>query len=778
MDCESLPWPGFSTTEIQELADYLAGDKPRETARYFLSLTLLPRLLALACPDLPIILFSSTGQRQIIEHLAPYENIVCDFEKPRFFATNNDSVVQDTLHDFKQAIGKAVEIAKARQVLASIKQSTSEFDTAKADSPESDNASDQETKKLYIEVFIDESGDGKEARGMKVGGLALAYPDKETANQLQRDLVNRGLIWGYGEGLTDKTGAATKPKPEDYLPKRLRIDPKVHKTKELKDGAQKEFKKKVSSTFQHIDSLIPKDVRVAAFELDAVRSNAGSQMWGTELPDQLYNTLIRHVLETLMFDWPVVQRNAVEWCIHIATRVDHVQEDKARESQIRWGLNSKQNNHKTNYRVFNLSPDGVVPIIAAVGERRERHLREHYFSGQSPQIDTAKATNLANFSDGLKMGNDRRAVESTRQLHYLADWVVSESYGVPAEWWNEGFQESLDDVFRWQMEAARHCIHEYTRVESFLFWQRAALAQRGRQRQSSHPIERWIRLALAREIANLSGGEICEIARRLPTVDRTIPRLADDVFGLRQSRTVSIDPSDGDPEVNETYKASISPGDGSWVNVDLKTWQGVIASQEFKLPINKCQTTWVEFTGQRNDDGKLIFAISKKLQTLRARSVVDVEVIRFNPNSMIVSIDGIHATIPAKLASQSPTGDLSDLFSRGQSIAVRIESVDYERGTIIANRAALELQDPWRSAVSLLSIESTHTGTVSAVIKKKKVFVELGSDVTGILFAKNVAHLNGMNIHDAFPSGEPIHVKIKDIDYRKKEVHLSASRTH
>ena len=54
----------FNSREITAVERYLCSKEPNED--YFVALTLLPRLIAIADPQLPIIVFSSTGQRVIM----------------------------------------------------------------------------------------------------------------------------------------------------------------------------------------------------------------------------------------------------------------------------------------------------------------------------------------------------------------------------------------------------------------------------------------------------------------------------------------------------------------------------------------------------------------------------------------------------------------------------------------------------------------------------------------------------------------------------------------
>ena len=73
---KNLSWPGFSggeKGEIKRIENWInKNNKKQEDPEYVEALTLLPRILALTDLSLPIILFSSTGRRDITEKLKPY----------------------------------------------------------------------------------------------------------------------------------------------------------------------------------------------------------------------------------------------------------------------------------------------------------------------------------------------------------------------------------------------------------------------------------------------------------------------------------------------------------------------------------------------------------------------------------------------------------------------------------------------------------------------------------------------------------------------------------
>lgn len=120
-----LPWPGFTGQELNDIRSWIdSATRKSFEARtghvYDLVLTILPRLLALLDTGLPIVLFSSTGRREIIDRLKPYGTILTEFEKPRLVRLGDVEAVAEVRARFADALAMALSLAKARQLCAAL----------------------------------------------------------------------------------------------------------------------------------------------------------------------------------------------------------------------------------------------------------------------------------------------------------------------------------------------------------------------------------------------------------------------------------------------------------------------------------------------------------------------------------------------------------------------------------------------------------------------------------------------------------------------------------
>jgi len=80
------------------------------------ALALLPLLLSHYDPSLPIVLFSSSHQREILEMVSHQPNIITDFTKPIISGYGEDNSPVTMIGDLKRAVQKAIKLHEARRV--------------------------------------------------------------------------------------------------------------------------------------------------------------------------------------------------------------------------------------------------------------------------------------------------------------------------------------------------------------------------------------------------------------------------------------------------------------------------------------------------------------------------------------------------------------------------------------------------------------------------------------------------------------------------------------
>jgi hypothetical protein len=179
LDRTNLAWSSFSihdeafsnAVSAVEDGSLFLGSKKSERREV---LTWLPRLLALADMSLPIILFSSTGRRELVKPFRDYGNIITSFEKLRFVdlcdGSTAGSVAGRCVSELQSALHVARHHAAPRPFALGLTHAP----------PQAQNGSgtaSETSGKWNIVIHIDESGTWNgEPGSLKLGALVSVFP--------------------------------------------------------------------------------------------------------------------------------------------------------------------------------------------------------------------------------------------------------------------------------------------------------------------------------------------------------------------------------------------------------------------------------------------------------------------------------------------------------------------------------------------------------------------------------------------------------------------------
>lgn len=196
-----LKWPAIPAEELKLVDSWTESTSSDAHPGRTAALTLLPRLIALADPFLPIVLFSSTGSRDLLEPLKPYGSIITDFEKPRLWGADPTRVVELAREGMTRALDRARQLLQARRLCLALGKEQRVKDRKK---PFCDVK--------HLELYIDESGnagreedegiadDGVERIAFVITGLLVGYrsvdpEDVGSPGDLARKMESAGLRW-------------------------------------------------------------------------------------------------------------------------------------------------------------------------------------------------------------------------------------------------------------------------------------------------------------------------------------------------------------------------------------------------------------------------------------------------------------------------------------------------------------------------------------------------------------------------------------------------------
>lgn len=472
-----LPWRGFTHHELNQVRVCVNNERVEDEG-YFIALTLLPRLIALVDPMLPIVLFSSTGQRRVSESLKGYGSIITDFDKPRFFGSVSGNLIEESRQRFERAINHALTLIKGRTVCR-------QFQTTSGPSGSS-------TSNNYVEIFIDEA-DEVSQEGFRVGGVAIIYDDEKHATKVNEEMTLRGLTWGS----TD-----IDLQPQQLIDKRMPLA--------LYEG----------TIYTPVENLLrATQVRdLIAFTLAAAPDMPWVDTTDLTSPwclDNQYRNLVCLALEVLFYEIlpeKTANQSTLNYAVYLASRTRYQSDadaprdwdstDKMNIAQ-RYGVRLKEN-YKTKQLYFqSIGSDSVHPIITQV-----RAL-----------MPEAKINITVARANTLRYGIDPDFPEDLpRPAHLLADLVVSQSNSTDKlraqptlnTWLTRGFTAVADDKFIAELHACRHA-RAGRHVEAILDAYKAVSVS-----PSSGELAPWAKLRIGQSVDSLSGRDFISLCRQLP----------------------------------------------------------------------------------------------------------------------------------------------------------------------------------------------------------------------------------------------------------------------
>jgi hypothetical protein len=484
-----LRWPGFSEADIDAVKE-CARTQTSETEKYYIALTFLPRLIALVDPFLPIVLFSSTGQKHVVDRLSRYGTITLDFDKPRFFGDPSKEVVSETKVRFVRAVKSALRIARGRYLVQTVSA------LASSAIPKNPPPS-ATTERRLVEFYFDETGTPG-AANFQVGGLAILYPNAAAASEFSAALRDAGLFWGWDRD-NPWEACSTVHRP-------------LRKLFEMKRTYRDKWEGVVKS---HLGKLVKlaatANLWIAQFSLTWPTGASASMPWGG--PDQIYRALLRDAIEVLLFDWlpTMIEGKNFDVGVYVATR-----RWDARESILEllscsriFGVSLREESSRydpPDFKVF----DGAAPDFGDIAAKVAT--AEHAYAGRdnsnlqlfvaahcvppgistpgrdcndllafsftfddvhpllsdiaTERSDTSLLEDRLFFAAGVKLTYYTRAYQTEskatphqlpRQVHYAADWLVGNTELMPlkARQTIELFSETRDQAFLSLLNASR-----------------------------------------------------------------------------------------------------------------------------------------------------------------------------------------------------------------------------------------------------------------------------------------------------------------------------------
>ncbi len=206
--------PFFEAEERAKIISW-CNNPSRNTDAYHLVLSILPRLVSYMDYSVPIVIFSNTSQKSIVEALVGRANILIGFSKPRFDGTSGQQLKAETESKFDETIEKSLKWLTAGRFLRRL-----------LIFPETHVAGDHRQTAApfnHFELFLDESDVCEYGRYFNVGGCFALFQStesmkhaKEKAERFNSLLVSKGLIY-YDDRIRGNL-LFLKKREKDWIP--------------------------------------------------------------------------------------------------------------------------------------------------------------------------------------------------------------------------------------------------------------------------------------------------------------------------------------------------------------------------------------------------------------------------------------------------------------------------------------------------------------------------------------------------------------------------------
>jgi small subunit ribosomal protein S1 len=171
---------------------------------------------------------------------------------------------------------------------------------------------------------------------------------------------------------------------------------------------------------------------------------------------------------------------------------------------------------------------------------------------------------------------------------------------------------------------------------------------------------------------------------------------------------------------------------------------------------------------QRKEDRERI------LDRLQPGQVVEGLISNIVDFGAFVDLDGIDGLIHISELSWSHVNHPSEILNIGDAVSVKVLDIDRNRQRISLGLKQTQ-EDPWQRVVDTYNIGDELEGTVTKVVTFG-AFVEILDGVEGLVHISELAQHHVENPREIIQPGDPVRVKILEIDSERRRLSLSIKR--
>jgi hypothetical protein len=529
-NAKHLKWPQLPKDEMREVEEawYL---KAPYSPNYRKARSWLARMISLIDPTLPIVIFSSTQDPEVLRQFQGHGNIVTDFSKPMFrgvLGETREWAGAATL-TFEKAMHSALRISSAQKRVWDILVAANrveEDEMAKKERARSEGAetsktpqpgaspldqvqvhpdnrttrgqggsatpAEEGTKPARVEIFVDESGHASETR-FAIGAVVLISGTSAFDHATYRTsaLNDKTLgLWGLDDVVNYR-------KMRD-----LPIIKWLEKGKDLRIGAHgnpsHNHNQKLDQTLGKIEKLVTdQGGRLFACSLLSQEQPVPHDTTSLRHPYHRYRDMLSRLLEAILFHFePVVKaiQAGAEICVDAAMakndaddwNLNSLWEDFGAERFTDYDKDDKSRGDKCR----TLGGSHVLPLVTGLLVRYRRDREGVNRRDKDPAarvVRRARGPQLTNRSECGHNTLSRQDRVDPKPLHHLADWIAHITWDtrdwsqVPRiaalkAWFESGFRQTDDHEFRSQLRSLRQWA-QGVRIDAIVGWKKVDVAE-------------------------------------------------------------------------------------------------------------------------------------------------------------------------------------------------------------------------------------------------------------------------------------------------------------
>ncbi|MGC9219987.1 MAG: 30S ribosomal protein S1 [Solirubrobacteraceae bacterium] len=171
---------------------------------------------------------------------------------------------------------------------------------------------------------------------------------------------------------------------------------------------------------------------------------------------------------------------------------------------------------------------------------------------------------------------------------------------------------------------------------------------------------------------------------------------------------------------------------------------------------------------QRKEDRERI------LDRLQPGQVVEGVISNIVDFGAFVDLDGIDGLIHISELSWSHVNHPSEILTIGDTVLVKVLDIDRQRQRISLGLKQTQ-EDPWQRVIDTYNIGDELEGTVTKVVAFG-AFVEILDGVEGLVHISELAQHHVENPREIIQPGDPVRVRILEIDGERRRLSLSIKR--